>query len=81
MKDVKVAKDFYVPKEKVKFYTAYVSKHITDEIRRKKKTSPESVIDYTCGKKTMSVIYLVTGDIILVNTAIDTIAARMNEEG
>lgn len=80
MRDVKVAKDFYVPKDKVKYYAAYSGESIIHDVRRMRKTEPGKVINGTFGKKIMSVIYLTTGDLILVNTLIDTLVSRFAEE-
>ena len=79
LRDVKVAKDFYVPKDKVKYYAAYSGEFIND-VRKMRKTEPGKVTNATFGKKIMSVIYLTTGDLIIVNTSIDTLVSRFAEE-
>lgn len=78
--DVKVAKDFYVPKDKVKYYAAYSGESIINDVRRMRKMEPGKVINATFGKKIMSVICLTTGDLIIVNTSIDTLVSRFAEE-
>ena len=77
---VKVAKDFYVPKDKVKYYAAYSGEFIINDVRKMRKTEPGKVTNATFGKKIMSVIYLTTGDLIIVNTSIDTLVSRFAEE-
>ena len=79
LRDVKVAKDFYVPKDKVKYY-AYSGEFIINDVRKMRKTEPGKVTNATFGKKIMSVIYLTTGDLIIVNTSIDTLVSRFAEE-
>lgn len=80
LRDVKVAKDFYVPKDKVKYYAAYSGESIINDVRKMRKTEPGKVTNATFGKKIMSVIYLTTGDLIIVNTSIDTLVSRFAEE-
>ena len=79
LRDVKIAKDFYVPKE-VKYYAAYSGESIINDVRKMRKTEPGKVTNATFGKKIMSVIYLTTGDLIIVNTSIDTLVSRFAEE-
>lgn len=76
MTDVKVAKDFYIPKCNIKFYTGYTSNFVKNDVRAKRKE--KKVFDYTCGKKTLSVIYLTSGEVILTNTSVETLNLRMN---
>ena len=80
LRDVKVAKDFYVPKDKVKYYAAYSGQFIINDVRKMRKTEPGKVTNATFGEKIMSVIYLTTGDLIIVNTSIDTLVSRFAEE-
>lgn len=49
MKDIKITKDCYLPKENVKFYVAYESRTVKEEVRKKRKE--EKVYDFTFGKK------------------------------
>ena len=79
LRDVKIAKDFYVPKDKVKYY-ADSGEFIINDVRKMRKTEPGKVTNATFGKKIMSVIYLTTGDLIIVNTSIDTLVSRFAEE-
>lgn len=76
MDDIKIAKDCYLPKKEVKYYVAYTSNSVKSQIRRMRKEG--KVQDFTFGKKILSVIFLETGEAILVNTAIDTLFQRMN---
>ena len=76
LRDVKIAKDFYVPK----YYAAYSGEFIINDVRKMRKTEPGKVTNATFGKKIMSVIYLTTGDLIIVNTSIDTLVSRFAEE-
>ena len=71
LRDVKIAKDFYVPKDKVKYYAAYSGESIINDVRKMRKTEPGKVTNATFGKKIMSVIYL---------TTIDTLVSRFAEE-
>ncbi len=51
LRDVKVAKDFYVPKDKVKYYAAYSGEFIINDVRKMRKTEPGKVTNATFGKK------------------------------
>ena len=73
--DVKVTKDCYIPKEEIKLYVAYSSAPIIRDVRKRKEEG--TIFDMTCGKKALCVIYLKSGDAVLVNTAPATIRARM----
>lgn len=75
MKDVKVSKDCYIPKENIKLYLSYSTNTVKEDVREKRKKN--QVFDYTFGKKILSVIYLISGEVVLVNTAIDTLHYRM----
>lgn len=77
MADVKVAKDFYIPKCNIKFYIGYSSNFVKNDVRTKRKES--RVFDYTSGKKILSVIYLNSGEVILTNTSVETLNQRMNQ--
>ena len=82
MQDIKIAKDCCVPKRNVKFYAAYESTMIKNEVRNRKKNS-DTVKDFTRGKKINTVIFLMSGEVLLTNLRFDTITAKMNqaEEG
>ena len=43
LRDVKIAKDFYVPKDKVKYYAAYSGEFIINDVRKMRKTEPGKV--------------------------------------
>lgn len=75
MSDIKIAKDVYLPKSSVKFYAAYASNTVINDVREKKKQG--RVYDFTSGKKTLTVIYLNSGELILVATRPETIYDRM----
>ena len=57
LRDVKVAKDFYVPKDKVKYYAAYSGEFIINDVRKMRKTEPGKVTNATFGKKIMRFDY------------------------
>lgn len=78
MRDVKVATSVLVPKENVKFYVAYQSKTVINDVKRLKKEN--KAYDYTGHKKIASVVYLKTGEVILTNTSLETLTERMNSE-
>ena len=78
MFDVKISKDCYVPKNNVKYYTSYDANMIKLDVRNRKKDS-SLVKDFTRGKKINTVIYLISGEILLTNLALETIATRMNQ--
>ena len=78
MLDVKIAKDCYVPKNNIKYYAGYDSNMIKLDVRNRKKDS-KLVKDFTRGKKINTVIYLISGEILLTNLALETIATRMNQ--
>ena len=77
MVDFKVAKDLYVPMDNVDFYVSYISRSVINDVKKKKQDG--RVLDYTCGKKTNSVLYLKTGMILLLNTTVETLNARRME--
>ena len=51
LRDVKIAKDFYVPKDKVKYYAAYSGESIINDVRKMRKTEPGKVTMPHLGKK------------------------------
>lgn len=77
MVDFKVAKDLYVPLDNVDFYVSYISRSVINDVKKRKQDG--RVLDYTCGKKTNSVLYLKTGMILLLNTTVETLNARRME--
>lgn len=77
MNDIKIAKDSYVPKQNVKFYMAYNTNTVVEDVRKKRKEG--KVFDLTNGKKIMSVIYLNSWEVIITNISIATINQRMTE--
>lgn len=79
MKDIKITKDCYLPKQNVKMYIAYESNAVKADVRKKRKE--DKVFDFTNGKKILSVIYLNSGELIITNTSIVTLNQRMTEEG
>lgn len=78
MQDIKIAKDCCVPKRNISFYAAYESNMIKTEIRKRKKNT-NTVKDFTRGKKINTVIFLESGEVLLTNLTLDTIAARMSQ--
>lgn len=78
MKDLKVNKDCYIPRENIKLYIAYSSKTVKEDVKKKRKEG--QVFDYTSGRKILSVIYLKSGEAVLVNTTVDTLNSRMEAE-
>ena len=78
MADVKITKDCYVPKENINFYVGYDTNTVKREVRNKRKEN--LVYDFTCGKKTLSVVYLKSGHLILSNTSVSTINQRTSNE-
>lgn len=81
MQDIKITKNCYLPKENVKFYMEYKGKTITDYVKALKKDNTNKVFDMTNGKKTLSVIFLKSGEVLLIPTAIETLKTRMNTQG
>ena len=77
MVDFKVAKDLYVPLDNVDFYVSYISRSVINDVKKRKQDG--RVVDYTCGKKTNSVLYLKTGMTLLLNTTVETLNARRME--
>ena len=77
MKDFKAAKNLYIPLENVELYVAYGPKAVISDVRKHRQEG--KVLDYTCGKKTNSVVYLKSGMMILLNTTVDTINTRRLE--
>lgn len=74
MQNIKVSKDCYIPKDNIKLYIAAVRKDV--RIKRKQGL----IYDYTNGKKTMSVIYLKNGELVLTPVSVDTLNQRMEKE-
>ena len=77
MGDIKITKDCYLPYEQVRFYTSYQSHAIQTVVRRLRKEG--KVYDLTGGKKILAVIFLLSGEVILVSTSPDTLAGRRGE--
>ena len=77
MQTVKLAKDFFTPLDNIKFYVAYSSNFVKRTVREEKKKG--IVFDGCSGKKSMTVIYLKTGDIILSPINVNTIHNRITE--
>lgn len=78
MQDIKIARDCCVPKQNIKFYAAYESNMIKSEIRNRKKNT-DTVKDFTRGRKINTVIFLISGEVLLTNLTLETITARMNQ--
>lgn len=77
MKDVKITAACFVPKENVKFYTAYDGFAVKKYVRAMKKDG--KVLDLTRGKRINTVIILSDGTIITVNTQLKVINERMED--
>ena len=77
--DVKVSRNCFIPKENVKFYVAYEQRCVVNDVKNKKKEG--RVYDYTGGKRTASVIYLTSGELVLTTVSLETLNQRMNREG
>lgn len=75
--DIKITKNCFVPRENIKLYVAYESNTVKNDVRKKRREN--KVFDYTGGKKIRSVIYLKTGEIVIVNTLISTLNQRMQQ--
>lgn len=75
--DVQVSTHCFIPKRNIKYYIAYVGSAVTSDIQRKKEAG--LVIDCTRGKKILSVIYLQSGEAVLVNTKLTTLHSRMEK--
>lgn len=75
MNNVKLCKNCYMPIDNILFVAGYVSESIKRDIRKKKKE--DKVVDFTSGKKTLSAVYLKTGQVVLLNTSPDTVNNRM----
>ena len=54
LRDVKIAKDFYVPKDKVKYYAAYSGEFIINVFQKKPKTEQAKETKATYWKKNMT---------------------------
>ena len=78
MQNIKVSKDCYIPKDNIKLYIAYDSNAVRKDVRIKRKQG--LIYDYTNGKKTMSVIYLKNGELVLTPVSVDTLNQRMEKE-
>lgn len=78
MQNIKVSKDCYIPKDNIKLYIAYASNAVRKDVRIKRKQG--LIYDYTNGKKTMSVIYLKNGELVLTPVSVDTLNQRMEKE-
>lgn len=73
--DVKITKECYVMKDTVLRYASYSTNSIVNDVRKKRKDG--MLIDYTNGKKTLTVIYLKDGTAITTNTSLETLHQRM----
>lgn len=81
MKLVKIATNSLLSVSEIKFITTYEGRHITNQIKKLKKE--DKVTDLTRGKKVLSVIFLLDGTAVLVNSTPETINRRieMGENG
>lgn len=80
MKTIKVAKELYVPVERIEWVCEYEPIFIINMVREIKKTAPEKVIDITRHKKIKSIIYLTNGTYILSPLSAETINQRLIKE-
>ena len=76
--DIKITQGFYLPREHVKYYASYESNYIKNLVKQMKKEG--TVLDLTAGKKVLSVIFLLSGDIILTNVLVDTLNKRLDPQ-
>ena len=81
MTDIKIANDFYLPRALIEMYVGYSSNTIKTLVRNMKRDPERSnrLFDFTARKKTGTVIFTVTGKVLLVSTAVDTIKKRIDE--
>ena len=77
---IKVAPGCFVPKSSVNYISTYDLNKIQRRVLNEKKTNPENIIDFTNGRKTLSVIELKNNKIILVNTKSELLYERWKEE-
>lgn len=76
---VKITKDCYVPRSQIKFFAVYNMNSIRSRVKVGK--AKGTVLDLCGGKKILTAVFLVTGEIILVNTAAETISQRFEPKG
>lgn len=75
---IRVAKRFFLPEREIKFYCAYDSSNFIKRDVRNRKNAGQ-VIDMTSGKRTNTVIYLQSGEVILTNLKVESIDDRIKE--
>lgn len=73
--DVKITKECYIMKDTVLRYTTYNTNAVVNDVRKKRKAG--LLIDYTNGRKILTVIYLKDGTAIITNTGLETLHQRM----
>lgn len=76
---VKIAKDCYLPREQIKMMIAYAPNSLKQRIRKMR--TEGSVLDLCGGRKILTAVFLVSGEVILVNTSVDTINMRYSTKG
>lgn len=76
--DIKITQGFYLPREHVKYYASYESYYIKNIVKQMKKEG--TVLDLTAGKKALSVIFLLNGEIILTSVLVDTLNKRLDPQ-
>lgn len=79
MEMLKVSKDCVIPKENVKYITNYRSRAIWALVREKKEKG--ACLNLAGKRKTNSVVYLKSGEILTTDTMLETLIARMEKEG
>lgn len=75
MNSIKISKDCFLPVEHIKFYLAYESYPSKTMVRNMRKEG--KVFDFTFGKKISTVIYLVSGELVLSPVSVETIHNRI----
>ena len=77
MQHVKIMKDCYVSEDQVKLYCSYSSNPIKEKVRLLKKEG--KVYDFTAGRKILTIIFLQSGEAILLNVSLETLHTRFNK--
>ncbi len=72
---IKVGKDCYLPIDNILIVVNYNTKSIYRDVQNRAKAG--NVIDLTYGRKTLSVIYLKNGTVVLVNMSPESISRRI----
>lgn len=81
MKHIKITPTAYVKADDILLVTDYNYSSVVRRVRKMKRENDEALFDLTNGKKTLSVLFLTNGNVILSATSTETINNRIEKGG